>query len=428
MTTLYLRLIGGILNKTLLVAGLIMNIVVTTKGYEYNKWLKLPSLKAAFDVRGSIDVLVYNTSVEGGTDALEKLVLFKERNSSCRVVYVCNEEDTDNAVKMLIVGGGGKYVDDDFYLTSEADLESMLSGIDEVTDIVDTSNIGVVSDFFNRFLSGQQNPSKAYLELVKKSVSSIVESNRDKELELVRLSETASDVFMTSIQLISNAREEHEKLEKSLSEIEKLSSTATNTVAPSTYHFPTVTYLKSRKVIRIRDIDRVLYGTSFVLGLWVYLERMAMMRPKLLIIEPLGTIYEKKYSGFQWVTKQSLRSYEKLPNIVFTNYPTKEVVDKFLDDVDCDLFVIYDRSVNQFNHLVNCKGEDPYYLVSGESTVKTMKVSKSRCICSNSSQGGGYMYSIPCFNGYPSDKGSREDIYLRECYIFYSRLLEDIGG
>lgn len=409
-----------------------MNILVSPKSTRYEGWLTVPSLENALTVTGKIDVVVYHRSKEQTNACLECLMKLKKNHPNCLVIYIRNSKDTDNAVKMLIIGEGGKYVDDEFYLESSEDLDSLVKSVDEVTDLVDMSGVNVVTDFFSRFLSDGADSSefnKNYLNIVKSSVTAMVESYQEKNLELLNLAESASDVFKTSLDLITQARDKQIKLEQTVQELEKIKDSGLFaqhqvSAAHSTFIFPTITYIKEKKILRIRDIDSCQYLTSFCLGFRIYLEKILMLRPKLIFIEPVSKMRESKYKGYEWVTKDNKKSMVGYAPIVFTNSPTKDVIDRLLGDTDYDIFIVVDRGINLQNHILNCKGDKPLYAVNGETSIKTYRLPLNQCfsVCDDID---GTLFTVPDMAGYPKERSNREDAYLRVCERIYGMLYKD---
>lgn len=405
-----------------------MNIIVTKKEGKYENFLKVDSLKEVNDLVGSIDTLVYHTSDESTEDKVQFLSKIKDRVKLA--VYVRNKDQTEQAIRMIILGSGGKYVDDEFFLENGNELQNLINGIDEVTALVELGGTSVLGDFFNRYLDkGSTDFSSSYLAVVKDAVTSLTQDYKKKSLELIQMSETATELFSHSAELISNIREEERKLKEAVLEIQKVKDTIPMQVESSArasysaFFFPTVNYLKERNIIRIKMIGDAKYVVSFCLGLRIHLENVINKRPKLIFLMPVGTMYETIYKGFNWVTQlnhKNLRNYYN--KVVFVSYPNKDVMSKLLDDTDFDTFIVVDMLKNAKTHLLNSKGSSVKYVLGSESAIAKFGLKVSDCFTSIVSVDK-TLFAIPMFPSYPKEASQRERLYIRECATFYNMLI-----
>lgn len=284
-----------------------MKIVVTNNTIEYEGFLKVRTLEEAVKTLGTIEALVYHKSNEPIEKKVEYLTQMKDRVGS--FVYIRNKDSFEQAVQMIVVGSGGRYFDDEFFLESGAELNNLVSNLSEVTQLAELGGVGVMSDFFNKYLtSGSSGFNKAYLQVVKNAVSGMLTEYKQKDAELLQMSETATELFSNSMQLLSGVEEEKVKLQEAVKTLEEardkglLMSSAP--VASSVYFFPRVPYLKERSIIRIKEIGTVPYLTSFVLGFRLYLERLKFQRPKLVCIYPVSDQFEQQFKNYVWITQQ----------------------------------------------------------------------------------------------------------------------------
>ena len=234
-----------------------MNIIVTTSNVVYKKFIKLSTLSEAKNIVGVIDYLIYNKSEETVDDKISSLTSLKDRAKN--IIYVRNEDDTDLAVKMFIVGIDGKYVDDEYFLNSDEDLCGLITSIDDVKELVELGGVNILSDFLNRyFTDGSASFNKNYLSVVKNAVSNLIDDYSQKSHELVRMSETASEIFSSTSAVVSNMRKEHEELKIVVESLEKSINTGKAGVlsqnrreSPVSF-FPTISYLKEKRIVRIK--------------------------------------------------------------------------------------------------------------------------------------------------------------------------------
>lgn len=404
-----------------------MNVIVTPLKTEYNGFLKLSSIKEVSLTKGSIDFLVYNKSNE---DSDEIVACFKElQNRVGTIIYICDERSINLVVKMLVVGYGGHYFDDEFFLESSTELNNLVSSLDEITEIAELGGVSVLSDFLNRYLkNGSTSFSGRYLVSVKEAVQVLMEEYSEKNMELIRMSETATELFSNTSELLSGMRKEHNELKKNIlkleGEVKKNSSlmqkTQSSSALPSLLYYPQISYMKEKKIIRIKEIGNVMFLISFVLGLRIYLENIKNVRPKLIIVESIGSLNETQYKEWSWVTQSKVKDkrlyYE---DVVFTNCPNKEVLCTLLDDEAYDTFIVVDRLKSK-NHVLNSRGS-LFYAISGASCIKRYSLPGKNCFASVK-EVKGTMFTIPVFANYPEEKSFRERMYLQDVGKLYNML------
>lgn len=405
-----------------------MNILISDTTLVYETWLVVRTLKDASDIVGNIENLIYHKSSETSEDKIRYLSEIYKKKTSCKIIYICNREKVDNAIRMLITGGlNGKYVDDEFFLESERELNTLITDLPAVVESSELASSAVLMDFFNRYMTeGGKGVSKGYLQVVKNAAIEMSESYHAKSRELLQMSESAAEIFGNSIELISQMKEQQARLESDLKNLKdrKNEIDAFNikpSVGSSVMFYPRVNYLKSKPIIRIKDLSRCSYLTSFALGFREYLEKIKSVRPKLIFIEGIGKFIETKYSDYDWVTsvnKNDSRNF--YGNVTFTNCPTSMIISRLVDDTNFDIVVIVDRTINYKDNLLNSKGID-LYAVSGESTIKKFKLHKNRCI-SSVKEIEGTMFMIPYFDDYPKRDDQRVNKYLKECATLYEMI------
>lgn len=403
-----------------------MNIVVSKNKVDYSgSFLKLATLKEVCQIRGTIDVLIYNTSNESKDDKISSLGVLKDRVK--KLIYICNEKNTDMAIKMMIIGSDGKYFDDEFFLESSHELENLIDSLDEVTALANLGGVNVLSDFFNRYLkNGSSNFNSNYLMIVKDAVNELMLEYNQKTSEIIQMSETATDIFSNTSALLASMRKEKESMQvivKKLSENAKESSNVIRRpLGSSVLFFPRIDYVKDKNIIRIKEIGNFRYLISFLLGFRCYLELVKNIRPKLIVIEPVGDVIEERYSDFNWVKSSSIRSSSNYyNNIVFTNCPNRDVLNKLLED-NYDIFIVVDRTVTDKEHILNCKGASVKYAISGISSISRFKLPVQDCI-SCLSEIEGSLFTVPMFPEYPLGVSARERFYMSELDSEYDKLL-----
>lgn len=403
-----------------------MNIIVTNNMVKYDGFMKVKTLEEACKVVGSIEFLVYHKSNETRENKVEYLTKLKDTVGT--LVYIRGVDAVEQAVKIIVEGSGGRYFDDEFFLESSNELSSLISSLDEVTAIAELGGVNVVSDFFNRYLkNGSTGFNTGYLEIVKTAVSDMIDSYKQKDLELIQLSETATEIFSNSASILSKVESERKNLENMVSTLESAKQQATMTMSsgssmPNLLFFPRVNYPKEKTIIRIKELGNCSYLTSFMLGFRIFLERIKYVKPKLIFIYPIGSMYETWYKDFKWVTQKTYKTMIGYNNIVFTNFPSKEVLTKLLDDTDYDTFIVVDRMKADQDHILNSKGTVKY-AISGNNVLKNTKpvIKPSSCF-SSSFQIDGTLFNIGQLQDYPVEPEQRERKYLSEFNDAYESL------
>lgn len=404
-----------------------MNIIVTNNKIEYSGFLKISSLKEVCDVVGNIEFLVYHKSSESQEQKVEYLTKLKDKSNT--MVYIRDREYIEQAVQMIVIGSEGKYIDDEFFLESSDELNRLITNLDDVTAIVQLGGTPVLSDFFNRYLKdGSSSFNSSYLAVVKQAVETMLSEYRKKDMELLKMSTTATEIFANSAEIIHRVQSEQQKMRETVSKLESMkesnrfNGTLSTGGLPSVVFFPRVSYMKEKCIIRIKEIGSCPYLTSMMLGFRVYLENIKYSRPKLIFIEPVGSQYETKYRDFNWVVQKSQKSMQGYYNpVVFTNYPSKDVITRLLDDTDYDTFIVVDRLKTSNDHILNSKGNTVKFAVSGRGVVEKFSLNKANCF-SMITKVEGSLFTIPVFPDYPEDSAQRERLYLRVCSDCYEML------
>lgn len=407
-----------------------MHIVVTRNKVEYSGgFLKVSSLAEADQVVGTIDVLVYNNSNESSADKIKYLGLLKDRVK--RLVYICDSSKIDLAVKMIVVGSEGVYFDDEFFLSSSSELHSLINSLDEVTALVNLGGVNVFSDFVNRYLrDGSSAFNTNYLSIVKEAANTMLVEYNQKSMEIIQLSETATDIFSNVLSLLSKINEEKDnlqaKLERITNKVRESQISAGRSGNPPVLFYPKINYLNEKSIIRIKEIGDFKFLTSFMLGFRYYLETVKNLRPKLIFLEPIGDIIESRYMDFKWIKTSNVKSQSDYYNsVVFTNCPSKEVLEKLLNDSDYDTFIVVDRTVSDKDHILNCKGSVVKYAVGSPGILGRFNLTNRYCMTSLQELPG-VLLTVPLYLDYPKDKASREMYYITQMASGYDKLLLDL--
>lgn len=406
-----------------------MNIIVSNNNKRYSGWTVVSTLKDVIGIVGEVPFLVYHKSADNAEESVRQLTLIMNEHPETTVLYVRSRDEMIQAIRILVEGSGGKYIDDEFFLEDEAQLGMLTDQWKNMVALTEMSGVNILSDFINRYMkSGSKGISPGYLSIVKQAASDMAKAYQDKSLEMLKLCESASDLFRGSVTLVENMQEEQSRLEGVVQELRnKLQDSSILAVkqapvecVPSIGYFPRVSYMKTRtSIIRVKDIGRCQYLLSFMLGFRSYLQQVKSVRPRLVVIEPLGDMLSTIYSDYPWVTqksKSSMQSYNG--DVVFTNCPLKDVIDRLLSNSSYDTVIVLDRLTTSHQHILNCAGEEVLYCVKGISAIEKFKLNKKKCFTSLA-EVGGTMFTIPMFMEYPKESDLRNRKYLSECGTYY---------
>ena len=226
-----------------------MNIIVTDNRVQYNDFLKVSTLQQAIEVRGNVQYLIYHKSPEPVDEKVKLLTKIKDKVNT--IIYIRNKSDLEQAVQMIVVGSEGKYIDDEFFLSSTDDLNGLVANLNEVTGIIELGGSDVLADFFNRYLKdGSSSINPGYLSVVKDAVENMLIAYREKDLELVKMSTTATELFTNSAKLISKVQEEQKKIQDNVEKLRESRESAPLRVSG----IESVVFFSPQASIIIRDV------------------------------------------------------------------------------------------------------------------------------------------------------------------------------
>lgn len=418
-----------------------MIIVVSNKDlsnlHDDNGILVAKSLLDASKVQGVIDALVYHSSDESPSDFSANFAKLKDKGIGS-LWYVVDSDSKDDLVEMHIIGNGGTYVDDEFFLEDSSMVRSLVTS-DTGTALATLGGASVLNDFTNRYLADSGSNSsgipKGYLKVVQSAVTQLTEEYRQKSQQVLVLSEKASNALEDASLGVKSIAEEKENLAGIIKELEdsisSLSVQQGSNRATGVSFFPRINFKKDKDIIRIKDIGRTPYLFSFMVGFTKYCSTILYKRAKLIVIEPLGGIYPEIYSTYPWITSATMGDASLYYNdIVFTNHPLEAVITKLMDDSSKDTFIILDRTALSKDHLLNSRATRPvHYALASSTYVESLKLKSGnprlRFFTSVVPKEGSE-FCIPYLD-YPKNKIDRENLYLNTCSSMYSTLYQQKG-
>lgn len=388
--------------------------------------LVVKSLLDASKVMGDITALVIYSSSESTNDFAAHFATLKNKSIGS-LWYIANPENKDDLIEMSVIGSGGYYIEDEFFLESDDLLESLISGGGS-SQLMEIGGVGVLKDFVDRYLQGTSNQiPKGYLQVLKSAVTQMSDEYKRKSDQLIVLSEKATSVIEDSSLGLQEQEKERKRLAGILKEIqESMEDTKPQTRGSNVTFFPRVSFLKEKDIVRIKDIGRTPYLFSFVYGFLKYADKVLNKRPKLIVIEPVGTNFETHYSEFNWITSENHTDRSKyFAEVSFTNYPTTQVLTSFIEDSAKDFFIVLDRTTTSPEHILNTrKTRSVHYAVTGNSVIESLKLKSKNPrmkYFSSAKELAGAEFMIPFFD-YPEPAFERENLYLTRCGEQYQTL------
>ena len=182
--------------------------------------LVVGSLLEATKVVGTISDLIYYESNEDTNEFAANLSVLKGKGVGS-LWYVHEESTKDDLVEMAIIGSGGTYISDEFFLEDVDLVKSLVSSKDENGELVALGGMGVLNDFLSRYLvGGDDSPIPAnYLKVLNNAVNQISEGYSEKSKQLVVLSEKATSVIEDTSIGLRNIQDERANLAKLLEDI-----------------------------------------------------------------------------------------------------------------------------------------------------------------------------------------------------------------
>ena len=296
------------------------------------------------------------------------------------------------------------------------------------TQLIEIGGVGVLKDFVDRYLQGTSNQiPKGYLQVLKSAVTQMSDEYKRKSDQLIVLSEKATSVIEDSSLGLQEQEKERKRLAGILQEIqESMEENKAPTRGSNVAFFPRVSFIKEKDIVRIKDIGRTPYLFSFAYGFLKYADKVLNKRPKLIVIEPVGSNFETHYSEFNWVTADNHTDRAKyFAEVSFTNYPTTQVLTTFIEDSAKDFFIVLDRTTTSPEHILNArKTRSVHYAVTGNSVIESLKLrSKNPRMkyFSSAKELAGAEFTIPFFD-YPEQAFERENLYLTRCGEQYQTL------
>lgn len=417
-----------------------MKVIWTTDTMDHEGYLCVKSLvQLAPILTHPLEVLIFHKS-EDPIEEISKAFL----NSNVSKLYYINDSPSDD-ISALVMGKGGKVIDDEFFLTTTGMLDTLESDTtsSELALMEDFGDMSVIKGFQDRIKAGETTYPKKYMELVLNSAGQLSKDIQEANKKRQQTAEAGVRVLQKVARQFEGVKVAHARERATImAALDDLSTPATEVVrqgSSSVFVFPEQKYQKTAKGLVVKEIGNVPFLTSFMFGLLDYSIRHQHKRAHLTIILPPGDNYKNMYpsdygSGRVFIDSSNeiqKANYSRDVTVAFTNYPTVSVMNKLVTR-DRNLNIILDRrqsSPKPF-YLKSDKFQlDTYFAVQSESMFDAFKTSKNGMRKTNSFSSiqelAGTMFTIPMFEDYSKNKQQRIATYEQECASFYEKL---IGG
>lgn len=405
-------------------------MVVSERDLDFKEFLCLKELEDLKEVRGKIDCLILGDIGELSTDSLTFLTSFCVDNKIKDILYISQPDNTSLNLKTCVVGLGGKYYDDDFFLESEEELGVLLSEKDEINTLVTLPGEGVLRDFKKRFDEGNlKNPSPQYLKVVFNALETVTDEYNHKQNEIELISKETISIFKDISKITEDKTNEldqmHKKLEEVIKQVEGLDDQKPD-VRPvgGVAFFPRISVREgSKHIIKIKDVRGTRYLFSFLLGFVKFLDEVRYLKPKLIVLDQVSEFNEVLLKDYNVITKDNFSNTRlyRSEKVIFTSYPTINVVNMLLADNTKDVFVVLDRTVTFKDHLL--KGNGVYFASNSSKALDKLGIREDWRICP---EGENNFIKLFRIQGYSSDVIMRERQYLDSFKGVYDKLLRRV--
>ena len=173
-----------------------MIIIVSDKELglvEDSEILVVSSLLEATKVIGHISNLIYHSSDEDTKDFAANMSLLKDKQV-VNFWYVCSLESKDDLVEMAIIGNGGTYISDEFFLSDVELVKSLVESKGKTNQLVSIGGMGVLNDFVDRYMSSESSGiPENYLKVISGAIKQVNEDYLSKSNQVLVISEKATE-------------------------------------------------------------------------------------------------------------------------------------------------------------------------------------------------------------------------------------------
>ena len=123
-----------------------MIVLVTTTKVASTPGVTVVDSLGSLATLGNITNVVIHTFRESSVEAVR---ILSSLPKGMNFVYLRNAQDTDEALRLVVIGLGGKYIDDEYYLQSLESMGTLLTHSTEISNVVAGSSVDVIEKFVN---------------------------------------------------------------------------------------------------------------------------------------------------------------------------------------------------------------------------------------------------------------------------------------
>lgn len=409
-----------------------MRVLIDENKLNFSGYVHLKRLEDLKEVKGEIEYLILGNLRDVSTSVLTFLTSFCANNKPENIIYIASPKQTNLGMKTCVLGLGGKYYDDDFFLSSKEELENLLREKENINQLIQLPGEGILKDFKKRFDEGKlKSPTPQYLSVVSNALDDVTKEYKNKQNEIQLISQQTISIFKDISEITKSQTNEldllQEELEKVIAKVESGEFSESNSSElldkdKGMVFFPRIQVREgTKKIIKIKDLRNTKYLQSFLLGFVKYLFEVRYLKPKLIVIEPMSELNEILYKGFTFINKDNFTKTELYTkrNIIFTSHPTINVMNLLLNEDVKDVFIIVDRTTNFKDHLL--KGNGVFFASNSRNTLDKLKVDNNLRICSEISEDN--FINLKRIENYSDDKIMRERQYLDNFKEEYEKLV-----
>lgn len=407
-----------------------MKVIISKKDPHFNGYIHLKRLEDLKEVKGNIEYLILGNLESVDTGVLASLTSFCMANKPENLIYISSKDNTNLNLKTCIIGLGGKYYDEDFFLENQNDLETLLEDKEEINTLMTLPGEGILRDFKKRFEEGRlNNPTPQYLKVVFNALGDVTEEYSNKKNEIEAISQETISIFKDISKITEASSKELDSLKEQLNSlIEKVESNEYSQPAQVSYqgvvYFPRIQAREgTKKILKIKDVGGTRYLFSFLLGFVKFMYEVKYLKPKLIFIDHVSELNNILYKDYTFITKDSYQRTDLFnkKNIIFTSHPTINVMNLLLSEDVKDIFIVVDRTSTFKEHLL--KGGEVLFAANSSNVLGKLGIRKEDRI---SKEGTGSFIELKEIEGYSDDVVMRERQYLNKFKEEYEKLLRRI--
>ena len=404
-----------------------MNIIVSTKLKDNFRGYSVVQSLSEIQKLSDVDCVIIHDFTDTEFNAGICLTNLHTKCNINNFIYISSQPLL--TIKMMVDGLGGIYLEDEFYLDEEEELNVVVEDLldNQSYDLMTTgTDIDVITDFLESFARGDSKiNAPIYIENVNTAVSNLARSNEKQLCAIKDMGSTAVETFKRASDVISKLAEKNKELKDKLLEIENLRADNIRTSPRDNFgggvsFFQTYNYTRSATVLLIREYSPCRFLTSFVRGYYNHIHLELNKKVKLIFIHQKGKCVTQKYDGFATsILQESMQSEDLYTHpIIATNNPKKSVMEKLMTQND-EVIIIVDRLYGQDDivsarvtkvNAVSGFSDIARFNLECENTIFTMSSPKD-CLC-----------CIPVIKNYPQDVESRFAMYSKNCKEAYLAL------